>query len=170
MNFSHFFRLSGKSSKMVCRIIIFTSMSWELYIPPERPTRDKTTGRFLQGHVPHNKGVEGWQRSLPAKARRRISRGWKNLETHRCTSRPAGAGRPRKQVIAVSDNGRFFVFKSVAEAGRKMGVRRENIGRCCRDNERCVTNKTNKVNTDHKYMGFRYYYEENPAWMNKVKG
>ncbi len=144
-------------------------MSWELYIPPERPTRDKTTGRFQQGHVPHNKGVEGWQRSLPAKTRRRISRGWKNLETHRCTSHPAGSGRPCKQVVAVSGNGRFFVFKSVAEAARRMGVRRENIGRCCRYNERCVTNKNNKVNTDHKYMGFRYYYEENQAWMNKVK-
>ena len=28
----------------------------ELYIPIERPTRNLITGKFLKGHIPHNKG------------------------------------------------------------------------------------------------------------------
>ena len=31
-------------------------MSWELYIEKEVPKRNAVNGRFLKGHVPHNKG------------------------------------------------------------------------------------------------------------------
>ena len=32
--------------------------AWELTLPPERPQRDPTTGRFLPGSTPFNKGMK----------------------------------------------------------------------------------------------------------------
>lgn len=47
---------------------------------------------------------------------------------------------------------------------------RENIGRCCRCNEeRHVNKKTGKVNTDHRYMGIRFYFDSDSEWMKKIK-
>lgn len=31
----------------------------ELYIPPQRLTRNAVNGRFMKGHVPFNKGKNG---------------------------------------------------------------------------------------------------------------
>lgn len=145
-------------------------MSWELYIPPVRPDRNKLTGRFMKGHVPHNKGVEGWQKSLPKRTQLRIAKGWKNVELHRPTIRPDTAGRARKKVVLVTDKGRFCVFDYIGAAAEKVGVQRENISRCCRQNaERAVNLKTGRINTDHKYMGFRWYFESDPIWWDKIE-
>lgn len=54
-----------------------------------------------------------------------------------------------------------------------MAVRRpiqSNVRRCCVMNSRRNTNKrTGAVNSDHKYMGFRFYFESDNIWTTKVK-
>ena len=60
------------------------------------------------------------------------------------------------------------------------GGSRENVGRCCRDNHAQRVNKhdwskgrkkgSGHINTDHRYMGIRFYFEaDNEIWMLKFK-
>lgn len=142
----------------------------ELYIPQERPTRNALTGRFLKGCTPYNKGKK-WSDYMGKRAMKRAAKGWKNLELHRNKNgRPDTAGRCRKEVIAVMDDGTWKHFQYLGSAGEWIGGSRENVGRCCRCNEaRHVNKKTGKVNTDHKYMGVRFYFESDTIWMNKIK-
>ena len=35
--------------------------------------------------------------------------------------------------------------------------------------ERRVNKKTGKVNTDHRYMGIRFYFDSDSEWMKKIK-
>lgn len=58
----------------------------ELYLPPEVPKRNAVTGRFMKGHVPHNKNK-----------------------------------------------------------------------------------KTGAINTDHRYLGVRFYFEDDDIWTTKIK-
>ena len=140
----------------------------ELYIPPPRPTRSPATGRFLPGHVPANKGRK-WSEYLSKRKQKRCAKGWKNLDIYRPTTRPDTAGRCRKQVIAVTDDGKFCCFRFVKPAAEWVGGSRENVGRCCRLNqERHINRKTGRVNTDHRYMGVRFYFETDSIWMKKI--
>lgn len=163
-------------------------MSTELYIPlikPKPKGYNPANGRFLKGHVPFNKG-KNWDEVMPKRSQRRAKRGWKNLEKYRPTSRPDTAGRCRKQTVALTDDGRFFVFGYLGAAAewlqRKTGEHcsRENIGRCCRENEsrkplsRPWSKRNGKEgdkqpNTDHRYKGIRWYFEGDPTWMEKYK-
>lgn len=142
----------------------------ELYIPPERPKRNAVTGHFLPGHTPHNKGKK-WSEYVGKRAQKRMAKGWKNLELHRNKNgRPDTAGRCRKEVIAVEDDGTWHHFTYLGTAAQWIGGSRENVGRCCRSNqERHVNLKTGKVNTDHKYMGIRFYFETDSIWCEKIK-
>lgn len=135
----------------------------------DRPAgRNAVTGRFMKGHVPANKG-KTWSEYMGKRAQKRAAKGWANLEKYRPKSRPDTSGRCRKQVIVVDDDGRWWHCSDAVSAARRIGGRRENVGRCCRENQsRRVNRKTGAVNTDHKYMGYRLYFEEDSVWMDKI--
>ena len=143
--------------------------AFELYLPPVKPERNRRTGRFLPGHEPHNKGKK-WEEYVPKKSQRRMRKGWKNLDKYRnCNGRPDTAGRSRKEVVAVRNNGKYRIFDFIGAAAQWLGGSRENIGRCCRNNqERHVNQKTGKVNTDHQYKGIRWYFTSDPIWQEKI--
>lgn len=141
----------------------------ELYLPPEQKGYNPTNGRFLKGHVPANKGKK-WSEFMGKRAQKRAMKGWKNLDKFRPKERPDTAGRCRKQVIAVKDDGTWCVLPYIGAAGEWIGGSRENVRRCCQYNqERHVNKKTRKVNTDHKYLGVRFYYESDSIWTTKIK-
>ena len=140
----------------------------ELYIPPLRQQRNAVTGCFLKGHTPHNKGKK-WSDYAGKRAQKRMAKGWANLTKYRPKKRQDVAGRSRKQVIAVMDDGRWKHFSYIGSAAEFVGGSRENVGRCCRCNAaRYVNKKTGAVNTDHKYKGVRFYFEEDNIWIAKI--
>lgn len=139
----------------------------ELYIPQERPTRSPATGRFMKGHTPYNKG-KAWDEFMSKRGQRNSRKGWKNLDKYRPKGNPNG-GRPKKQVIAVTDDGKFCCFRFVKPAAEWVGGSRENVSRCCRLNqERHVNRHTGNINTDHRYMGVRFYWETDGVWTKKI--
>ena len=143
----------------------------ELYLPPDPPKYNAVNGQFLKGHVPANKGKK-WSDYMGKRAQKRAAKGWKNLDLHRNKNgRPDNAGRCRKQVIAVMDDGTWKVFSYLGSAAKSVQGCRENVGRCCRFNQRRhINKKTGKVNTNHRYKGVRFYFETDDVWMKKIKG
>jgi hypothetical protein len=146
----------------------------ELTLPPVWTGIDKQTGRFLKGHVPANKGKK-WSDYMGKRAQKRAAKGWKNLDLHRNKNgRPDTAGRCRKQVVAVMDDGSWLVFPYLSPAAEWVGGNRENVGMCCRMNQSRKRLKnpwghqSGKVNTDHKYMGIRFYFESDNVWTTKI--
>ena len=131
----------------------------ELYIEPEWTGRNRVNGRFLKGHVPANKGKK-WSEFMPKRSQKRSAKGWSNLDKYRV--RPATAGRPKKPVIALTDDGDFMYFPFVGAAAKWCGGFRGCVSRCCRQNE-------TTDNTDHKYLGYRFYFEEGSVWLDKIK-
>lgn len=119
------------------------------------------TGKFMKGHIPYNKGKK-WNEYMPKKSQRGSRKGWKNLKKYPPTHFE-NSGRPKKSCVAVTDDGRFQVFESLKLAGRMLGKLDENIRRCCK------WNRDGTQNTDHKYMGLRWYFESDNKWMSKIK-
>lgn len=141
----------------------------ELVLPPERPQRNARTGRFMKGHVPHNKGKH-WSEYVGKRAQKRMAKGWKNLEKYRPENRSDLAGRCRKEVIGVDEDGTWHCFRELAHAAQYVGGLKGNVGRCCRLNEaRHINRKTGKINTNHKYNGVRFYFETDSIWLEKIK-
>jgi hypothetical protein len=152
----------------------------ELTLAPDWTGVNKHTVRYLKGHEPHNKGKK-WSDYMGKRAQKRAMKGWKNLDLHRNKNgRPDTAGRCRKQVVAVMDDGRWLVFPYVGAAAQWLGnCNRENISRCCRFNESKKVCKhdwrpnqskgASRVNTDHRYMGIRFYFESDNVWTTKIK-
>lgn len=146
----------------------------ELTLPPEWTGVNRKNGRFLKGHTPFNKGKK-WGEYMCKRSQRRAMKGWKNLVTHRPKKRPDTAGRSRKQVIAVTDEGRWFHFSHIGAAAEWIGGNYGNTARCCRLNQSRKQlrnpwgNPTGKVNTDHKYKGVRFYFENDNVWTTKIK-
>ena len=109
------------------------------------------------------------------RAMKRAMKGWQTVISHRPKTRPDTAGRCRKQVIAVMDDGRWCHFAYLGDAAKWVGGSRENVGRCCRCNQSRKRLKkpwghpSDKVNTDHKYMGIRFYFESDNVWTTKIK-
>lgn len=130
-----------------------------LHFGPRRSFRDAVTGRFLKGHTPANKGKR-WDDFMSKRSQKKSSRGWKNLELYR--HRSEKAGRPKKAVVAVTDDGKFRVFSFSLPAAEWVGGSRHNIVRCCRQNE------LHGRNTNHRYNGVRFYFESDPNWLNKI--
>lgn len=142
----------------------------ELHLPPIKQDRNPTTGRFNKGITPFNKGKK-WSDYASKRTQKKMLKGWMNVIKHRPTSRPDVAERCRKKVIAVMNDGTWLVFPYIGRAGEWLGGNRENVGRCCRANRaRVVNKKTGKVNTDHRYKGIRFYYEDDDIWLTKIKG
>jgi hypothetical protein len=147
----------------------------ELTLPPVWTGINKQNGRFLKGHVPANKGKK-WSDYMGKRAMKRAAKGWKNLDLHHNKNgRADTAGRCRKQVVAVMDDGSWLLFPYIGPAAEWVGGSRENVGRCCRCNQsKKVLNDTHgkptgRMNTDHKYMGIRFYYESDNVWTTKIK-
>ena len=146
----------------------------ELTLPPVWTGINKQTGRFLKGHEPHNKGKK-WSEWMSKRGQRKVRKGWQNVLDHRPKKRPDTAGRCRKQVIAVMDDGSWLLFPYLGVAAQWVGGSRENVGRCCRCNQsRKLLKKSwghpsDKVNTDHKYMGIRFYFESDNVWTTKIR-
>ena len=140
-----------------------------LYIPTDWTRINPRNGQFMKGHEPHNKGKK-WEEYVPKKSQRRMRKGWKNLDKYRnCNGRADLAGRCKKEVVAVRNNGRYHIFDFIGAAAEWLGGSRENVGRCCRCNqERHVNQKTGKINTDHQYKGVRFYFASDPIWQEKI--
>lgn len=70
------------------------------------------------------------------KMRRVLRIGLKNLR-HDLT--PVYAGKNRRAVVSVDDEGNWKVYSSAKKASEATGLIRENIGKCCRKQgrERC---------------------------------
>jgi len=143
--------------------------NWELKMAPERKNRNPVNGRFVKGCTPYNKGKK-WDEYISKREQK------KRLEhLHRFNGRCPGSGRPKISVVAVNDHGRYLFFDSIIEASLWVGVRHENVRQCCcmnRDRKllRTTSGKlTNKVNTDHKLKGIRFYFKSDPTWMEKIK-
>lgn len=149
----------------------------ELYLAPVYTGINKQNGRFLKGHIPHNKGKK-WSEYMSKRNQKRCAKGWKNLDKYRPKERPDQAGRCRKQVVAVFDDGRWMLFPCIVAAAEWLGCSRSNIGRCCRQNKAKKTCKHNwrpgqpkgasRINTDHRYMGIRWYFETDDVWTEKI--
>ena len=161
----------------------------EMSLEPVFSGRNPKTGRFVKGHHPSNKGKK-WDEYMSKRSQRRSARGWKNLDFHR--HRPDTAGRAKKPIIAVMDDGTWVWLPYIGAAALWLKERtgkpgsRENIGRCCRENaERKVKTRTwhscghgikgvgrkegSLVNTDHKYRGIRSYFESDCVWISKIR-
>ena len=145
----------------------------ELKLPPERRSHNPLNGQFLKGHTPANKGKK-WDDFMGKRAQKRAAKGWKNLEIHRPKRRPDTAGRCRKRVIAVFDDGRWLMFPYLGAAAKWCGGSRENVGRCCRINQsrlplkKCHGLPRGSINTDHRYLGVRWYFENDNIWTDKI--
>ena len=153
--------------------------AFELYLPPIKPQYNRKTGRFLKGHEPHNKG-KSWEEWMSKRGRRKASKGWKNLQLHPARNHPRLIEMQKKKLVAVTDDGKFKIFSCSPEAAEWLGTgSRENIGRCARYNARRKECKhdwrpgqpkgADRVNTDHKYMGIRWYFYDDLIWWDKVE-
>ena len=148
--------------------------AYELYIPAPSPTRNRRTGQFLKGAKAWNKGMN-WDEMMPKQSQRQCAKGWKNLQKYRPKTRPDTAGRSKKKVVAVTDDGKFRIFDYIGDAALWAGGGRENVGRCCRQNQSRRTlhdpkgRLTDRVNTDHRYLGIRFYFYDDPIWWHKVE-
>ena len=143
--------------------------SYELTLSPERPDRNPVTGRFLPGHIPANKGRK-LDEYCSKKAQRRMRKGWVNVIKYRPKHRPDTSGRCRKPVAAISDDGRLTVYPFIGAAALAVGGSRESVRRCCAQNSHPTGSGKAAHNTDHRYMGIRFYYESDHAiWSSKIK-
>lgn len=146
--------------------------NWELKIGPERLNRNPLNGRFIKGYTPYNKGKK-WSDFMSKRTQKKCL---ENLKKGRELSfRPQNSGRKKKKVVAVNDKGKFIVFSSIKDAGTLFNCNWANVKRCCKMNQDRTTLKDNKgkmtdrVNTDHRYKGVRFYFENDPIWMEKIK-
>lgn len=140
----------------------------ELYLPPDFEPKTTERGRFRKGNVPFNKGKK-WSDYMSKRSQKRAAKGWENLEKFR-PAHPDNAGRKKKPIIAVMDDGSWCYFSHTTPAAKWCGGCRENINRCCKMNfARHVNIRNGKVNTDHRYMGIRFYFEADDIWTEKIK-
>lgn len=141
----------------------------ELYVEPPRFNCNAKTGQFLKGSTPFNKGRK-WSEWMTKRGQKRAKKGWANLDKYRPKTRPDNAGRCRKAVIAVADDGTWRWYPSISHVGEILDVSRENVRRCCKFNRKGVTptKSWKRVNTDHKYKGLRFYYESDNIWLEKI--
>ena len=134
----------------------------ELYIEPERKPYNPTNGRFLKGSVPHNKGRKMAEWMDGRKMKRVIRIATENLRNASGRKRPDVSERCRKPVVGIYDGGRFKVFASSQHAAERNGCDRSNVSRCCR------LNASHGTNTDHRYKGIRFYFENDDNWTKKI--
>ncbi len=123
----------------------------ELYIPPKYSGRNLTTGQFLKGYVPHNKGKK-WSEYMDMRKAKRIKRiAIKNLvRNYRI------GGWNAKPVVAIKGNNLVGIFPSAADAGRKTGICGRNIISCCSGKRKTAG-------------GYRWFWEKDNGWCNLIQ-
>lgn len=122
----------------------------ELVIDRARPQRNLVTGRFLPGHSSFNKG-KNWSEWMSKKSQLHAMKGWKNLKGRRDIG-----GWNAKAVVMIREDGRWFVFPSASEAGRKTGIQEANIRSVCRKKRK-------------RAGGYRWFFEEDNEWLDLIK-
>lgn len=145
-----------------------------------KPDYNPSNGQWLKGHKPHNKGRK-WDEWATPEAIENMKKGWTNLDLHRPKSRPDTAERCRKPVVAIDYYGKLYRFDSSRTAFDFLaGGHRTLISRCCRFNHdglkptykpfgKKLGKKPTQTNTDHSYMGFRWYFEADvDIWKDKL--
>ena len=124
----------------------------------------RDNGRFAKGHKPFNKDKK-WDDYLSPEMQKKVKEiGIKNLHPPK-GGRKAPNGKP---VISIDSEGRMRRHETITHAAVFFGNMRENIRRCVSLNHSMRPNKkTGKVNTNHRYMGIRFYYEDDVhLWSN----
>lgn len=98
-------------------------MATELYVEPVWKGYNAVTGRFLKGHVPHNKGKK-WDEWMDMRKAKRVKRiGMRNLH-----GRSDFGGWNAQPVFALDDDGNTVGwFASTYDAERKTGICSRNI-------------------------------------------
>lgn len=139
----------------------------EFKLEPVRLGYNPLNGQFLKGHIPANKGKK-WSEFMSRRGQRNAARGWVNLDKYRPKTRPDNAGRCGKPVIAVNDKGEWLYFQHIGAAGAYINGNRENVRRCCQENERARSRSGRASNSDHKYKGIRFYFESDTKWTTKI--
>ena len=115
------------------------------------PSRNYQNGRFLKGHIPHNKGKK-WSEWMDGRKTKKVLRiGMQNLKGRS----DIGGWNARKVVAILESDGRWWVFSSAAKAGRITGLQSRNIIRCCQG--KC------------KHCGrYRWFYWNEDGWVKIV--
>lgn len=117
----------------------------------EYQARNLLTGRFLKGHKPHNRGKKMEEYMSPAKIRKVKRVGMRNLK-----GRSDIGGWNKRQVLALLDDGSYFLFSSATKAAEMTHLERRNITRCCQ--KKC------------KHCGsFRWFYWDDDEWIKIVR-
>lgn len=130
---------------------------------PVQLDRNPINGRFLKGCTPLTKGRK-WDEWMSKEGQKRsLANLVKGRGPH---TRSRNAGRPRRAVIAVTANGAWRYFESIADASRALHVSIPNIRRCCLTNQ--APSPRGIINTDHYNKGFRFYFENDPIWQQKI--
>lgn len=124
----------------------------ELYIEPERPSRNPLNGRFLKGVKPHNYGKEMKYKSEKSKVK-----SLSNLEKGRGAWHKTGAGCNKKKVVAIQGGKLCGVFESIMDAEKKTGISASLISRIC-----------NKIKGHNTAGGFRWFFEKDDSWCNLI--
>lgn len=122
----------------------------ELVIDRERPQRNMVTGRFLPGCSTFNKGKK-WSQWMSKNGQLRAMRGWNNIK-----GRKDIGGWNAKAVVMIREDGRWFVFPSASEAGRKTGIQEANIRSVCRKKRK-------------RAGGYRWFFESDNEWLDLIK-
>lgn len=119
----------------------------ELYIPPKVVSVD---GRFKKGHTPHNKGKK-WTDYMDGRKKRRIL---KNLELGRLKGNCHLAGANAKKIVGIK-NGKFYVFESSEDAGRKLNICARNIRSVCQSKRKTAG-------------GLLWFFESDELWLKHI--
>ena len=109
--------------------------------------RNPHTGRFLKNSIPHNKG-KSWSEWMDGRKKRKIL---KNLQ-HKGSPNLAGANA--KTIVGVK-NGKFCVFESSEDAGRKLGIFARNIRSCCHKKRKTCG-------------GWNWFFENDNEWIKLI--
>lgn len=145
--------------------------NYELRLEPVRFYRNPVNGRIMKGNVPHNKGKK-WSEWMDGRKQRKVRRLLKSYHG-RPMRRSEFSGRPKKQIIAVTKDGRFLCFSSITKAAKWAGTYPGHIHKIVTRNKQRNLNTKGKVvpeiRTDHHHKGIRFYYEDDPIWMTKIK-
>ena len=141
----------------------------ELSLPPI-PRMKRTPGDFDKGHVPHNKGVHMKEWMDGRKIKKVVRIGTENLNKHRPTPGPDHAQWLCKPIVGVNPDGTWEYYKGAKDAATKLSIGEDNVSRCCRMNAAYHVNENSgKVNTDHRYKGIRFYFENDLQWLEKIR-
>lgn len=130
----------------------------------------RNRGKFTKGHTPWCKG-RSWSEWMPEEHQARVKAiGLKNLEKGHSHD-PRGWATYYHPVIAIDAEGRMSRFEGIKQAAEHFRCCRCNISRCCRLNRQGTepTGTRQRINTDHRYMGIRFYYEDDVQLWSKAR-